>query len=133
MEIRVRLHPLLRAQLRKHSESAHTYRACLARLTAQVRELVGRHGPEILYAAVNPLPAARDDGGCAMSASRSRHAPVVLADVDPLGTAVIGETVMHPIVPAWRPSWRALKPAAPVFNGHRSSGPATLRIGAKRS
>lgn len=73
MEIRVRLHPSLRAQLRKHSRYSHDYRACLARFRAQVEEIVIRHGPEITYAAVNPLPAPLDEG-CAMSAFLSRPA-----------------------------------------------------------
>ena len=131
MEIRVRLHPSLRAQLRKQSQTSSEYRTCLLRLTAQVREIVERHGPEIVYAAVNPLPAARDDGGCAMSASRSRHGPVVVADVDPLGTAR-GERVIRPIAPSGR-VWRAPKPAGAVYNGQRRAvGPRTLRLMATR-
>ncbi len=125
MEIRVRLHPSLRAQLRKQSRSSHDYRSCLARLRAQVQEIVTRHGPEITCAAVNPLPAPLDEG-CAMSAYLSRHGPV-LADVDPLGTAV-GEEVIRRKAATFRP-WRAPKPAALAYNGQRRPlGPNTLRL-----
>lgn len=129
MEIRVRLHPSLRAQLRKHSRSSDEFRSCLARLAAQVREIVTRHGPEITYAAVNPLPAPRDEG-CAMSAFLTRHGPV-LAEVDPIGTAV-GEAVIRRKAATVRP-WRAPKPATAAYNGQRRPpGSGTLRLAATR-
>jgi hypothetical protein len=127
MEIRVRLHPSLRAQLRKLSPSRHQYGDCLARIAAQVRRIVARHGPEITYAAVTPLAAPPDEAGCAMSVFRSRHGAAI-ADVDPIGTA-IGEAVIV-ARPGARRLARGLKPAGGArHNGYTH---ATLRLGPRR-
>jgi hypothetical protein len=93
MELRVRLHPLLRLQLREICKTSHAYRACLARVAAQAMAVVARHGPEILCAAINPLRAPVDDNGCAVSAFHG-HSGTVFVDLDPLGTA-LGEHVFR--------------------------------------
>jgi len=126
MEIRVRLHPRLRAELRKLSKKPHEYRSCLARIAAEARRLVERHGDEIVHAAIDPFGAPLNGSACAVSAFRSRHGAVVI-DVDPIGTA-LGDQVVVP-----KPFTVRVRRIAKLAGGARHTGytASTLRLGAK--